>query len=77
MGEKEFSARQNPATRHPEGIIAATMTPGIRVNERIRISPVRLVDPDGQQLGIVPVEEARRAALDRGLDLVEGVPKAA
>ncbi|HET9983137.1 MAG TPA: translation initiation factor IF-3 [Longimicrobiales bacterium] len=73
---REFSARQNPVTRHPEAIIAATTIPRIRVNERIRFSPVRLVDPDGQQLGIVPVEEARQAALDRGLDLVEVAPTA-
>lgn len=47
---------------------------GPRINERIRRSPVRLIDSDGTQLGIVPVEEARAKAQDRGLDLVEVGP---
>jgi translation initiation factor IF-3 len=42
-----------------------------RVNDRIRKSPVRLIDTDGAQLGIVPIEEARRLAEERSLDLVE------
>jgi len=42
-----------------------------RVNEQIRISPVRLIGADGEQVGIVSIEEARRAAEERGLDLVE------
>ncbi len=42
-----------------------------RVNEQIRISPVRLIGADGEQVGIVSIEEARRAAEESGLDLVE------
>lgn len=42
-----------------------------RVNDRIRKSPVRLIDADGTQLGIVPLEEAKARAQDAGLDLVE------
>jgi translation initiation factor IF-3 len=42
-----------------------------RVNERIRISPVRLIDNDGSQHGIVPLERARAVAEEQGLDLVE------
>ncbi len=37
----------------------------------IRTSPVRLIDEDGTQLGIVALDEARTRARDRGLDLVE------
>ncbi len=48
----------------------------LRINDRIRISPVRLVDEDGEQLGIVPTDEARAMATDRGLDLVEVAPNA-
>ncbi len=48
--------------------------PEHRVNERIRISPVRLVGEDGQQVGVVPVEEARAIAHDHGQDLVEVAP---
>lgn len=42
-----------------------------RVNDRIRKSPVRLIDADGAQLGIVPLDEAKARALEQGLDLVE------
>jgi len=41
------------------------------VNEQIRISPVRLIDTDGEQLGIVSLEEARKRAEEAELDLVE------
>jgi translation initiation factor IF-3 len=37
---------------------------------------VRLVDAEGEQIGIVSIEEARRAAAERGLDLVEVAPTA-
>jgi translation initiation factor IF-3 len=46
----------------------------LRVNHRIRISPVRLIDVDGTQIGIVPTDEARSIAEDQGLDLVEVAP---
>mgnify|MGYP003574441045 FL=1 len=43
----------------------------MRINEQIRLSPVRLIGADGEQVGIVPIEEARRVAAEAGLDLVE------
>ncbi len=46
------------------------------MNEQIRLSPVRLIGADGEQVGIVPVEEALRAARERDLDLVEVAPAA-
>ncbi len=42
-----------------------------RVNDRIRKSPVRLIDADGTQVGIVQLGEAKRRAREQGLDLVE------
>lgn len=42
-----------------------------RVNHRIRVPEVRLVGVEGEQLGIVPIEEAMRMAQDAGVDLVE------
>ena len=48
----------------------------VRINEQIRLSPVRLIGADGEQVGIVPIEEARRMAEDSGLDLVEVAPDA-
>jgi translation initiation factor IF-3 len=47
-----------------------------RVNERIRVREVRLVDPDGGQVGIKSIEEARWLADQLGLDLVEVAPDA-
>ncbi len=46
------------------------------MNERIRISPVRLIDQDDQQIGIVDVREAMTRAREAGLDLVEVAPLA-
>jgi translation initiation factor IF-3 len=43
----------------------------MRINERIRLSPVRLIDNEGNQVGVVPVDEALRLARAKGLDLVE------
>lgn len=46
------------------------------MNEQIRISPVRLVGDDGEQIGVVPIDEARQLATNKGLDLVEVAPMA-
>jgi translation initiation factor IF-3 len=46
------------------------------MNNGIRKSPVRLIDQNGGQVGIVTVEEARQRAKDVGLDLVEVGPNA-
>jgi translation initiation factor IF-3 len=48
----------------------------VRVNRQIRISPVRVITAEGEQLGVLPIEEALAAAQDRGLDLVEVAPTA-
>ncbi|WP_410784681.1 translation initiation factor IF-3 [Kribbella sp. C-35] len=43
----------------------------MRVNERIRVPEVRLVGPNGEQVGIVRIEDALRLAQEADLDLVE------
>ena len=48
----------------------------VRVNRQIRISPVRVITAAGEQLGVLPIEEALAAAQERGLDLVEVAPTA-
>jgi len=48
----------------------------LRVNERIRVSEVRLIGEDGEQIGIIPTEEALGRAQEAGLDLVEVAPEA-
>lgn len=47
-----------------------------RVNERIRIREVRLIDDEGGQIGIIPTREALEMAREKGLDLVEVAPNA-
>jgi translation initiation factor IF-3 len=47
-----------------------------RINDRIRVPEVRLVGPNGEQVGIVRVEDALRLAQEADLDLVEVAPTA-
>ena len=47
-----------------------------RLNRDITATEVRLIGADGEQVGIVSIEEALRAAADADLDLVEIVPNA-
>lgn len=47
-----------------------------RVNEQIRISPVRVVSADGEMLGEMSTAEALEKAREQGLDLVEVSPDA-
>lgn len=46
------------------------------INEQIRDKEVRLIDVDGEQLGIVPVKDAQRIADEKKLDLVKISPNA-
>lgn len=49
---------------------------GPRKNERIRSPEVRVISPEGNQIGIMDTREALRLARDAGLDLVEVSPNA-
>ncbi|MBI2832940.1 MAG: translation initiation factor IF-3 [Acidobacteria bacterium] len=42
-----------------------------RINERIRVREVRVIDDNGQQLGIMPPQQALAMARQKALDLVE------
>jgi len=48
----------------------------VRINEEIRARDVRVVDPEGNQLGIMPLRDALRLAEEKQLDLVEIAPQA-
>ncbi|MCL6551554.1 MAG: translation initiation factor IF-3 [Firmicutes bacterium] len=48
----------------------------MRVNERIRAREVRLIGPNGEQLGILPTRDALAKAQEYNLDLVEVAPTA-
>ncbi|MFI5008885.1 MAG: translation initiation factor IF-3 [Solirubrobacterales bacterium] len=47
-----------------------------RVNERIRVPEVRLIDDEGNQVGVLKTPDALRFAQERDLDLVEVAPEA-
>jgi translation initiation factor IF-3 len=47
-----------------------------RINNRIRVREVRLIDENGEQHPLVDAQEAKRRAQDAGLDLVEISPNA-
>ncbi len=57
-------------------IPVARNEPQVRINNMIRITPVRLIDDKGEQLGVVPVDKALEIAREKGLDLVEVAPDA-
>lgn len=46
----------------------------LRINNLIRVREVRLIDDEGNQIGVVPTPEAKEMAEERGLDLVEIAP---
>jgi translation initiation factor IF-3 len=47
-----------------------------RLNHLIRISPVRVIGPEDEQIGVIETPEAIRMAQEKGLDLVEISPDA-
>ena len=46
-----------------------------RINERIRVPEVRLINENGEQVGVIATDEARAYAQERDLDLVEVAPQ--
>ncbi|WP_241503825.1 translation initiation factor IF-3 [Ferruginivarius sediminum] len=44
------------------------------MNEQINVREVRLIDQDGENVGVVSTDDARQRAVDAGLDLVEISP---
>ena len=46
------------------------------MNERIRAPQVRVISPEGEQIGILPIKQAWEEAMRRGLDLIEIAPNA-
>jgi translation initiation factor IF-3 len=59
-----------------ENVRGGPISVELRVNDQIRAREVRLVGPEGEQVGIVPIGEALRLAQDTDLDLVEVAPTA-
>ncbi len=65
-----------PRPRFPRGPVPNQNKDEHRLNERIRVPQVRLIDEKGNQVGVVPTFEALQMARDRGLDLMEVSPNA-
>lgn len=55
---------------------AAPTRDGPRVNREINVRAVRLIDANGEMVGVVSLRDALLAAEDAGLDLVEVAPNA-
>jgi translation initiation factor IF-3 len=72
----EDPRRAGPFSLPADGGSAIAIERRVRVNRQIRISPVRVISETGEQLGILPVDEAIATAEERGLDLVEVAPEA-
>src|SRR3954469_18530516 len=60
-----------PRPRFPRGPVPNQSKDEHRLNERIRVPQVRLIDEKGEQVGVVPTFEALQMARERGLDLME------
>ena len=75
LSEEASGRTYAPHEEHP-AIAAPPNNNEPRINERIRAREVRLVGPDGEQVGIKPLPEALTFARSLDLDLVEVADKA-
>lgn len=48
----------------------------LQINEEIRDKEVRVIDTDGSQLGVMPLQAAMKIAAEKNLDLVKIAPQA-
>jgi translation initiation factor IF-3 len=62
--------------RLTQGATSISKAQEIRINEGIRVREVRVVSAEGEQLGVMPTQQALEAARSQELDLVEVAPEA-
>ena len=62
-------ARQRAIEINEVSSITTTIAKPNRVNQQIRVREVRVIDEEGNQLGILPIQEALRVAYEHNLDL--------
>jgi translation initiation factor IF-3 len=77
-GMRSSRSTPRPPTRpfHPIGDpTIAVDRKAQRINEQIRISPVRVIGAEGEVLGVIETIEALQRAREAGLDLVEVAPQ--
>jgi translation initiation factor IF-3 len=48
----------------------------VRINQQIRSPELRVIDDEGGNLGVIPLAEAIKRAMEKGLDLIEISPNA-
>ena len=65
-----------PRTTEENRLIAKPIEDKVRVNDQIRVRQVRVIDEEGEQLGIMSPRDAITEAEKRGYDLVEVAPQA-
>ncbi|HEX3337284.1 MAG TPA: translation initiation factor IF-3, partial [Jatrophihabitans sp.] len=63
-----MSGRAHP--QHRTTTVGGPISSEPRINDRIRVPEVRLVGPEGEQVGIVPIGKALELAAESDLDLV-------
>jgi translation initiation factor IF-3 len=68
--------REGPRPWATNGRQGGAISTEPRINDRIRVAEVRLVGPNGEQVGIVAIGDALRLAQEADLDLVEVAPMA-
>lgn len=56
--------------------IASKDSKGLQINEEIRDKEVRVIDSDGNQLGVMSARDAQKLAIEKDLDLVKIAPQA-
>jgi translation initiation factor IF-3 len=71
-----FTGRGVLRPRHARTNLGGHISSEPRINDRIRVPEVRLVGPEGEQVGIVPIGKALELAAEADLDLVEVAPMA-
>jgi translation initiation factor IF-3 len=72
----EALLHEEPPVTEQEPDLGGPISAEPRINDRIRVPEVRLVGPNGEQVGVVRIEDALRLAQEADLDLVEVAPDA-
>lgn len=73
---REDAPQLSQAHAHHEAKGGVLISVEPRINDRIRVPEVRLIGPNGEQVGIISIDEAMRIAHEADLDLVEVAPEA-
>jgi translation initiation factor IF-3 len=76
MSPRRWPDQRGPKKRAPSAPQESAISRDARTNRRIRARELRVIGPEGEQLGILSLETALQRAMEAGLDLVEVQPMA-